>query len=258
LEDTPSFLSEPCSAEKVYYHENVFVGYRYYDKKKMPVQFPFGFGLSYTTFAYSDFRVSSTELLDTETLEVSVRVTNTGDRVGKEVVQVYVTNGARGEFTPEKELKGFEKIFLNPGESRTVRITLDKRSFACYQECVHDWEVLEGKYRILVGKSSREILFETEIGVKPAVAPAPMPVHPNTAIGELLQDARTKDAVYTATKRLIGQFADGSEAAAQAITEQMVNALLENYPIRALKNFNGVPQEEIDAIVRQMNELLRA
>jgi beta-glucosidase len=130
LQDNPSYLfygGEPKGTE---YREGVFVGYRYYDKKAMDVLFPFGHGLSYTTFEYSNLRLSAGRIGDTDTLTVAVTAKNTGSRVGKTVAQLYVRAGAGEIIRPVRELKGFEKVFLRAGEKKTVEFTLDKRSFA--------------------------------------------------------------------------------------------------------------------------------
>jgi beta-glucosidase len=105
VEDNPSYLNFPGEIDRVAYSEGVFVGYRYYDKKKMPVQFPFGFGLSYTSFAYSNPRMSASHIKDTDTLTVSVDVKNTGDVSGKEVVQLYVADRESTVIRPIKELR---------------------------------------------------------------------------------------------------------------------------------------------------------
>ena len=131
LEDNPSYLYYFGDEQnKTEYREGVFVGYRYYDKKNLDVLFPFGYGLSYTTFEYSDFTVDKTAMQDTDTLTVSVKVKNTGAVKGKEVVQLYVGMPKSRTIRPDKELRGFEKIELEPGEEKTVSFTLSKRAFA--------------------------------------------------------------------------------------------------------------------------------
>ena len=130
LNDTPAYLNWPGGAGQVRYGEGLFIGYRYYDAKQQPVLFPFGYGLSYTTFAYSNVRASASTFKDVDGVTVSVDVTNTGCVAGKEVVQVYVHDRAAQLVRPEKELKGFAKVALEPGETQTVAIPLDLRSFA--------------------------------------------------------------------------------------------------------------------------------
>ena len=122
LEDTPCYLTYGKGKDHAEYREGVFVGYRYYTTRDMDVQYPFGYGLSYTTFGYSDLTTDKNELTDTETLSVSVDVENTGDRAGKEVVQLYVAPVNSEVPRPVRELKGFEKITLEPGEKKSVAL----------------------------------------------------------------------------------------------------------------------------------------
>ena len=174
LEDNPSYLYYLGEGDKVEYREGVFVGYRYYDTKKMDVRFPFGYGLSYTTFAYSNLKLSAAQIKDTDTLTVSVDVTNTGSMAGKEVVQLYVSDVESTVIRPVKELKGFDKVDLQPGETKTVTFTLGKRAFAYWNTQIHDWHVESGEFRILVGKSSRDIQLEETVTVESTVK---LPVH---------------------------------------------------------------------------------
>ena len=139
----------------VEYREGIFVGYRYYDKKKMDVLFPFGHGLSYTTFEYSNMQIDKECIKDTETLTVTVDVTNTGKKAGKEVVQLYVADKESTVIRPVKELRNFAKIELAPGETKNVAFTLDKRAFAYYSVKIHDWHVESGEFDILIGKIGR-------------------------------------------------------------------------------------------------------
>ncbi len=150
LEDNPSYLYYTGEKDVVEYREGVFVGYRYYDKKKMDVLFPFGSGLSYTTFEYSNLTLSTDSMKDTDTLTVSVDVTNTGSVAGKEAVQIYV-QAPENEILirPVKELRAFGKVSLEPGETKTLTFTLDKRAFAYWNTTLHDWHVLSGTYTIL-------------------------------------------------------------------------------------------------------------
>ncbi|MCD7916899.1 MAG: fibronectin type III-like domain-contianing protein, partial [Clostridiales bacterium] len=164
LGDNPSALNYP-QKETAVYEEGVFVGYRYYEKKNMAVRFPFGYGLSYTSFAYSNLRLDKNAMEDTETLTVSLDVTNTGSVAGKEIVQVYVQPVSPTVSRPVKELKGFSKVALLPGETKTVSISLNGRSFAYYNTEISDWYVESGAYRILAGASSVDIRAEATVQV---------------------------------------------------------------------------------------------
>jgi beta-glucosidase len=157
LSDTPSHLNWPGGMGEVRYGEGLFIGYRYYDTKEMPVLFPFGYGLSYTTFEYSNAKVSATKFKDVDGLTVTVDVKNTGDVAGKETVQVYVHDQKSGLMRPSKELKGFAKVELQPGEAKTVSIQLDFRSFAYYHPEYKQWITEDGEFDILIAASAADI-----------------------------------------------------------------------------------------------------
>lgn len=144
------------------YKEGLYVGYRYYDTAGVPVRYPFGYGLSYTRFAYSDLTV--------ENRTVRVAVTNIGDCPGAEVAQLYIAPPRTGPYRPAKELKGFARVYLTPGESRTVDFPLDDRSFAIWSD---GWKVPAGTYTLLVGSSSADIRLQQEIEMPGADLPAP-------------------------------------------------------------------------------------
>lgn len=163
--DTPAYLGEFGVGNNVWYNEGIFVGYRWYDKRQMDVRYPFGYGLSYTEFEYSDITVSSNELLDTDTLTVGVTIKNVGDRFGREAVQLYVSDVESSVPKPVKELFGYEKVALNPGESKKVFFRLDKRAFSYFNTDIHDWFVEDGSFDILIGSSSRDIRLSARVNV---------------------------------------------------------------------------------------------
>lgn len=156
------YIGGPKTTE---HREGLFVGYRYYDTAKKNVLFPFGYGLSYTTFEYSNLKVSSKNIKDSENITVSFDITNTGSVDGYETAQIYVKDVESTIFRPEKELKGFKKVFLTAGETQTVEIELSKRSFAYYNVKIKDWAVEDGEFEILVGASSRDIKLSETITV---------------------------------------------------------------------------------------------
>ncbi len=164
-EDNPSYYAFPGSRKSVEYRESIYVGYRYYDKVNKEVRFPFGFGLSYTQFEYSDIKLSKKNIKDTDTLTVSFKVKNTGTVAGAEVAQVYVSDKESTIFRPEKELKGFKKVYLEPGEEKKITVALNKRAFAYYNVNIHDWHVESGEFDILVGASSRDIRLTATVKV---------------------------------------------------------------------------------------------
>jgi beta-glucosidase len=166
LEDTPSYPDFPGRNREANYGEGIFMGYRYYDARKLPPLFPFGFGLSYTTFAYSDLRVSPAAIMYTQNVTVQAKIKNTGHVAGQEVMQLYVREQRPKVVRPEKELKAFTKVSLQPGEERIVSLQLETRDFAYYDVMRHDWVVNPGKFEILVGASSQDIRLRQVIEVE--------------------------------------------------------------------------------------------
>ena len=257
LADNPSYLNFGGS-DKVEYREGVFVGYRYYDTKQMEVAYPFGYGLSYTTFAYSNLQISNTTPTEKDTITVSVDVTNTGNVAGKEVVQLYVKDMTSSAIRPEKELKGFEKVQLAPGETKTVTMELNKRSFAWYNTELHDWYAASGKYEILIGASSRDIRLSETIELSSSQV-IPMHVHMNTTLGELLRHPKTKETAKELTSKYLSAMNGGSEtaseSAAEAISEEMVEAMTDSMPLRSLCSFGGFSRAEIQEIIDKLQVL---
>ena len=165
IEDNPSYASYPDptayrgdnALTEMTYSEGLYMGYRGYDKKHAKPLYPFGFGLSYTTFDYSDLKLSSNVMAPGATVNVRFTLTNTGDKAGFEVAQLYVQPVKPAVDRPEKELKGFTKVYLQPGESKTVSIPIDSRSLAYYVDNTASWDVDAGKFKILVGADSENL-----------------------------------------------------------------------------------------------------
>ena len=166
LKDTPTSFRYPDSKEDVQYRESIFIGYRYYDKVERNVRFPFGFGLSYTSFDDSDIKLKKKNLTKGEGAKVTFTIKNTGDVAGSEIAQVYVAKPESKTFRAPKELKGFVKIHLDPGEEKKVTVELDDRAFAFWNTATEDWCVESGEYKILVGASSRDIRLEAAAKMK--------------------------------------------------------------------------------------------
>lgn len=166
LKDTPTSFRYPDSKEDVQYRESIFIGYRYYDKVERNVRFPFGFGLSYTSFEYSDIKLKKKNLTKGEGAKVTFTIKNTGDVAGSEIAQVYVAKPESKIFRAPKELKGFVKIHLDPGEEKKVTVELDDRAFTFWNTATEDWCVESGEYKILVGASSRDIRLEAVAKMK--------------------------------------------------------------------------------------------
>lgn len=157
LEDNPAYINYPGENGRVHYGEGLFVGYRYYEKKRIEPLFPFGFGLSYTTFSYSNLQLSTQELEPHAQLQISLDVANTGERVGKEVVQLYIRDVKSRLHRPNKELKGFAKVQLEPGEQTTVIFTVAVDKLAYYDDRTHEWVAEAGEFEVLIGASSQDI-----------------------------------------------------------------------------------------------------
>ncbi|WP_026490340.1 glycoside hydrolase family 3 C-terminal domain-containing protein [Butyrivibrio sp. XBB1001] len=155
LEDTPAYRYYPSTERTSEYRESVFVGYRYYETAEVPVLYPFGFGLSYTSFEYSDLNVTEEG--------ISFTIKNVGQMEGAEVAQMYVSLPDAKVFRPEKELKGFAKVFLKPGESKKVEIAFDDKTFRYWNVKTNKWEVEGGQYKILLGASSADIRLTGDI-----------------------------------------------------------------------------------------------
>ncbi len=242
LEDNPSYLFYGGEGDHAAYAEGVFVGYRYYDRKKADVLFPFGHGLSYTTFDFSNLRLSADAITDQETLTATVTVTNTGACAGKCVVQLYVGDEESSVFRPVRELKGFEKIALAPGESKDVSFTLDKRSFAFWNSEIHDWYVETGKFNIEVGRSSRDIAACSSVTVT-STAKVPHHYDENSIFMDILADPHAaeifKPLLDGMRSALIPEKEEASDAARDAISEEMNLAMFNYMPLRTIISFAG-------------------
>ncbi|WP_186578475.1 beta-glucosidase [Aquibacillus kalidii] len=164
-EDTPAFHHFPGKEVSVEYREAMYIGYRYYDSANVEVRFPFGFGLSYTTFDYSDIQMDKDG--------VTFKLTNSGEVAGMEIAQMYVACQSNEIFRPKKELKGFKKVFLNPGETQTVTIPFDDKTFRYFNVKTNQWEVEEANYTITIGASSVDVRLEDTIFIEGTNAPLP-------------------------------------------------------------------------------------
>lgn len=258
LEDNPSYLSYIGEGDVVEYREGIFVGYRYYDKKKMDVLFPFGYGLSYTTFAYSNLTVDKERMKDTDTLRVTVDVTNTGNVAGKEVVQLYVADKESTVIRPVKELRDFAKVELLPGETKTVTFMLDRRAFAYYSVRIHDWHVETGEFDIMIGKSSRDIVLTKTVTVESTVK-LPFVYTTDTTLGDVKKDPRAWALAQELFKGgIFGEppQASESDAANEAISEEMNEAMEGFLPLRGPISFTGkITMADVQALVDKLNAL---
>lgn len=205
LKDNPAYINYPGENGKVRYGEGIFVGYRYYEKKDIAPLFPFGHGLSYTTFDYANLQLSAEKMTATDTLTVSVDVTNGGEVVGKEVVQLYVRDIESTFARPEKELKAFAKVELAPGETKTVSFLLDREAFWYFDTAANAWAVEPGDFEILVGASSADIRLRTGVTVEAEARDSRL--HTGMTFRSLLEDPAGRAVI---TKHL-GGFMDMPE-----------------------------------------------
>lgn len=165
LQDSPAYINYPGENGRVYYGERLYVGYRYYDKKEIEPLFPFGHGLSYTTFSYDALELAADQVRVGEGVDVHVTITNQGARRGQEVVQVYLHDVESSLPRPPKELKGFAKVTLEPGETRTVTIHLRPDAFAFYDDKRGAWVVEPGAFEVLVGRSAADIRLRARLDI---------------------------------------------------------------------------------------------
>ena len=288
-EDALSAQYFPMGPRTVEYRESIYVGYRYFDTAKKAVAYPFGHGLSYTKFAYSDLKLSKKTVKEGEKLTVSFKLQNIGEVDGAEVAQVYVSAPESKIFKAEKELKGFKKVFLKAGESAKVEIELDERAFSYYNVNICDWHAESGKYAIKVGASSRDIRLEGEVTVKTAKADIQVPDYSESAPayydlvnttyipdeqfeavlareipcndeyrkGELtINCSISQVAVSPFGKALYGLLTNGAKVVAlTAENPDMITESIKDMPLRSFSGFTGgiLSQESVDGILDLCN-----
>jgi len=165
-EDSPAYGNYPEKEGEVHYEEGIFVGYRHFDKRNIEPLFPFGYGLSYTTFKYNDLKINKKDMKENETVNISLDIENTGKRAGAEIVQLYIQDVKSSVERPKKELKGFKKIFLKPGEKMEISFELDKNVLSFYDIVSKNWIVEKGKFKVLIGSSSKDIRLTGEFTLK--------------------------------------------------------------------------------------------
>ncbi len=255
IEDTPTYPYYGVERHDVVYREGIMVGYRYYTTKKMPVLFPFGYGLSYTSYEYSDLRVSKASMEDTETVDVTVNVKNTGDVAGKALVQLYVAADVADEVVrPARELRGFAKVDLAPGEAKDVTITLDKRAFAYWNTEIHDWLAATGSYRIQIGTDAETILLEQAIAVTATNTPKPF-FTLNSAMGDLGKHPVGAQILA----QMMGGMAEDLNANAgddedAAMSSEAAEVTGQAMPLRSMLCFSdAVKVEQLEGILAMIN-----
>lgn len=256
LEDNPSFLNFPGEGARVEYHEGIYIGYRYYDKKKMEVAFPFGHGLSYTEFLYSGLEFDHTELTERDCLRVKCRVKNTGSVFGKEVVQLYVGVPHSSVRRAVRELKGFRKVALYPGEEKEVVFELDSRSFAYYETKINDWFVESGEVDIAVGASSRDLRLAGSVTIKSSMT-IPMHYTRDSTVGELLSDpirsAKFGAMFFPEKSAEETQQEKESYASMGAGAERMRQQMMMDMPLGALVSYGRMSEKQLKGLLEELN-----
>ena len=278
----------PGEPRQVQYREGLYVGYRYFDSAQADVLFPFGFGLSYTTFDYSDLQLDRGQVTAEDTVKVTLRVTNSGTRAGKEVVQLYSSDRNALVHRPEHELRAFHKVYLEPGESREVIFSIAAKDFAYYSTLDRDWRLESGMVQLRVGAASRDVRLAAELEVigeqeidrdsemvaacyhEPTypfdadnmsfaallgrsipAAEAARPFHHNSTLGEISGTWVGQKLIAKARQSFGGGKADLSESA-----QLMLDATIAHLPLRALMLFSGgrLSRNRLNALIALMNK----
>ncbi len=265
LEDNPSYLNFPGNREKVCYQEGVFIGYRYYDKKKMDVLFPFGYGLSYTDFTYSNMKVTVNGknaadvdvIKETDEIIVSADITNTGNCDGAEIVQLYIKNPVVYEIRPEKELRDFAKVFLKAGETKTVTFTLNARAFSYYETRIHDWYAESGDYEILLASSSRDIRLQDTVSITGSKKIPFVADYVTTCedVELFAKDGSALDEMLRGSVFAEATDHDGDDSMGSG-TADMMKAMFTGTPLHSILSFSSeeLTYEDIQDTIRKLNE----
>lgn len=253
LEDTPAFLYFPGEFSHTRYGEGLFVGYRWYDARRLEVAFPFGHGLSYTTFSYAD----ATAAVDADgDVEVTVAVTNTGERAGREVVQVYTSLGESSVQRAPRELKAFASVALEPGETQVVTLTVRRKDLAYWDVRADRWVVEGGEYTVDIAASSRDIRSSVSVAV--AGDAFALPLSRTSSLGEVLRHPVAGPIVQAAMARMLGGVSD---SAASIMPEGVdMSKMMESFPIGRIGMMGalagdgqGVSPEMIDGLIAMAN-----
>ncbi len=257
-EDTPAFIGEFGCGDNVYYNEGLYVGYRWYDKRKLPVLFPFGYGLSYTKFEYSDIKLSADEINADGELTVSVTVKNIGSRAGKEVVQLYVSDKHSSVDRPVRELKGYEKVALEAGESKKVFFKLNKTAFAYFNTTEHDWVVEDGRYDIEIGSSSRDIRQSAYIFINNGYVPK-VNFTINSIVGDILAHPAAAEVFVDFIKSEVAK--EGGQVGIQSVDDfpDDLMQVFADMSVRTTLDFvssKGITREKLIATLNRLNDIV--
>lgn len=257
VQDTPCYLNYGGEHDRSVYSEGVFVGYRYYASKEMEVLFPFGHGLSYTSFSYSNLRTDKEQIKESGLLHVSVDVTNAGKCAGKEVVQLYVAPKGSTVIRPVRELRAFGKISLEPGETKTMTFCLDRRAFAYWSMEIHNWYVESGEYELQIGKNAQDIVLSCPVYVESETV-IPKEYTLNSTLGEIMADPKGKAILEQGMAEMMDmgtrQTEEQTQQGDEAISSEMMEAMMEGMPLRQMLSFvPGVTKETLNALLAALN-----
>ena len=253
LEDNPSYLNFPGEDGTVTYAEGIYVGYRYYDKKKIAVNFPFGHGLSYTEFSYSNLHIDKDKITDQDSVTVHVDVTNVGKITGKAVVQLYVRDVESTVRRPIRELRGFDKVMLQPGETKTLHFNLDKRAFAYYESKIHDFFVESGEFVIEIGENCRDIRLCQPIKVEGTTL-IPFTVTKTSTIGQLMKHPKGAAIIQKMISSSKGP-SDSEQAAAMGEgSEKIMQSMMFEMPLGSLVSYGRMTAPQLEALIDSLNE----
>ncbi|WP_334173178.1 fibronectin type III-like domain-contianing protein, partial [Sinomonas sp.] len=247
LQDTPAYLDFPGELSRVRYGEGLFVGYRHYDARETEPSYPFGHGLSYTTFAYANLEAGAE---DDGGIALSVQVTNTGDRAGREIVQAYTSLPGSAFARPRRELKGFAAVDLDPGQAQRVEIRISREDLALWHPTLERWVLEGGEYAIEVGASSRDLRQAAVVRLHGD--DLTLPLTPGSTLEEWLAHPTGGPALT----RILEDAARAGNQLAALLTDPEGRSLIGSFPLARLAAFPGSPltPEAIQQLLRQVSE----
>ena len=257
LEDTPAYLNFPGNGNAVRYAEGKYVGYRYYYAKKLSPAYPFGYGLSYTKFDCTNFKIFKD--IKQGFVKIECKITNIGDYDGAEVLQLYIEDNF--EKVPYRQLKAFQKVFLKKGETKNISFVLKKTDFEQYNEKNNEWTIKNGKYQILLGVSSEDVLWNIEFNVNHFYEK--IICHRNSRIGELLKTKRGEELVQKyligyCNMAVYGNFNADVQIVNGVAGDEFFNNIMQNMPLHMLCNFSKglFTAKNLDDFIRMYNDVL--
>jgi beta-glucosidase len=263
IEDNPTYIAWAGEEDKTYYNEGIFVGYRYYDRKRIDPLFPFGYGLSYSNFEIDDLSIERSEFTENDTVTVSVTVKNTGKVAGQEVIQLYVRDVESSVSRPEKELKHFAKVLLQPGEKKEVSFQLSNRDFAFYSARHKQWVTESGDFSILVGNSSRNLPLQQQVRLS-VISPPKMVFTRYSLLKDVREHPVGKKLIENIMKNLFGGVQPNQANEAMSEQEQVaamkwangMKFLINDMPIKNLVKFSKgeMSEDDLGNILAALNQ----